>query len=270
MNKPLLEVKNLSFSYEDDIPVFHDISFTLKPGRLYSIMGGNGSGKTTILRCLSHVLTPCSGTITIHGNPVESLTRPECARLISTVPQEHTIIFPYRVINMVVMGRAPYIDMFSMPGKNDHDLAKAAMEEVGISHLADKLYTKISGGERQLVLIARALAQDTPIMILDEPTNHLDFKNQIRILTILKRLVREKGLLVLVATHDPNHTLHFADEVMILHEGSIMTCGSPQEVITSKNIKQVYGVDVDEIRQENRIRGVMPAQYSLWEAEPFT
>ena len=267
MEKTPMEVTSLSFCYEEKIPVFRNLSFTLKQGMLYSIMGGNGSGKTTILRCLSRILNPCEGTITVGGKTLQNLSRSECARLISAVPQEHTIIFPYRVHNMVIMGRAPYIGTFSMPGKNDSDLAEKAMEEVGITHIADKLYTKISGGERQLVLIARALAQNTPIMILDEPTNHLDFKNQIHILTILKRLVDEKGLLVLIATHDPNHTLHYADEVIILHNGSILTNGSPQEVITKKTIKQVYNVDVDEIRQDNQIRGVIPAQHSLLEGE---
>lgn len=267
MKNPLIKVNSLSFCYEEGTPVFENLSFTLKQGMFYSIMGGNGSGKTTILRCLSGILHPCCGNITIDGKPIQTLSRPECARLISTVPQEHSIIFPYRVHNMVIMGRAPYISTFSMPGKNDSDRAYQALEEVGISHLADKLYTKISGGERQLVLIARALVQDTLIMILDEPTNHLDFKNQIHILSILKRLVHEKGLLVLIATHDPNHTLHYADEAMILHRGSILAQGRPQEIITRKNIQRVYAVEVEEIRQDNRIRGVMPAECSLWEGE---
>lgn len=267
MTSNLLEVDNLCFWYEEGVPVFNDISFSLKQGMFYSIMGGNGSGKTTILRCLSRLLTPYQGTITVGGKYIQNMGRAECARMISAVPQEHSIIFPYRVHSMVTMGRAPYIGTFSMPGKTDTSIAEKAMEEVGITHLADKLYTNISGGERQLVLIARALAQDTPIMILDEPTNHLDFRNQIHILTILKHLVHEKGLLVLIATHDPNHTLNYADEVIILHNGTILTQGNPQKVITRETIRQVYDVEVDEIWKNHRIRGVMPAEASLMEGE---
>ncbi len=259
MNMPLLEVEHLGFCYEKDKRVFDDISFQFRKGMLYALMGGNGSGKTTILRCLSGILSRDAGSITIAGRSIESLSRQECARLMSVVPQEHTIIFPYLVSNMVIMGRAPYIGSFSNPSEKDKAIAQEAMHETGITHLSDKLYTKISGGERQLVLIARALAQNTPIMILDEPTNHLDFRNQIRVLSILKRLVRDKGLLAIIATHDPNHALNYADEVMILHQGRIISRGSPQEVINSRNIKQVYAVDVEEIRKENLIRGVMPA-----------
>lgn len=258
MERVLVEAKNLTFGYDKGRNVFVDLSFSLKPGMLYALMGGNGSGKTTVLRCLSGLLPGFSGAITLEGIPIGKLGRNASARKISIVPQEHTIIFPYLVRNMVLMGRAPYIRSFDLPAREDHDIAMKAMEAVGILPLADKLYTKISGGERQLVLIARALAQGTPVMILDEPTSHLDFRNQTLIFSILKNLVREHNLLVITAIHDPNHALHFSDEVMILHEGRIIMSGPPESVITRETIATVYSVEVDEIRQEGRIRGVIP------------
>jgi len=135
------------------------------------------------------------------------------------------------------------------------------MEDVGIMQLSEKLYTRISGGERQLVLIARALTQNTPVMVLDEPTSHLDFRNQILILSLLKRLVQDRGILAIIAIHDPNHALHFADEVMILNKGRITRTGPPGTVLNQSTIRDVYGVEVEEIRREGTIRGVMPLNH---------
>lgn len=269
MDRTLIEARNLTFGYDQSRTVFRDLSFTLKPGMLYALMGGNGSGKTTILRCLSGLLPGFSGAITLEGSPIQEFGRNASARKISIVPQEHTIIFPYLVRNMVLMGRAPYIGTFDLPGSEDREIARKAMEEVGILHLADKFYTKISGGERQLVLIARALAQGTPVMILDEPTSHLDFRNQTLIFSILRSLVRERGLLVIAAIHDPNHALHFSDEVLILHEGSILMSGPPEKVITRETIERVYHLEVDEMRQDGRIRGVIPKQLAIMPGGPL-
>jgi iron complex transport system ATP-binding protein len=255
----LIQATDLSFGYESNRNVFEEVTFSLSPGRLYALMGGNGSGKTTILKCLSGLLRGYTGDIRLAGVPLPGLGRKELARKISLVPQESSIIFPYPVRNMVLMGRAPYIGTFDLPGKNDQAIAEEALQTVGIPHLADKLYAKISGGERQLVLIARALAQKTPVMILDEPTSHLDFRNQTLIFTILGQLVREHGLLVITAIHDPNLALSFCDEVMILHQGRILLSGPPCEVINRKTISRVYSVEVEEIRHNGRIRGIMPA-----------
>ncbi len=261
MENPFIRAEHLTFCYEKDKPVFKDISFSLKRGNLYALMGGNGSGKTTVLRCLTRLLPGYSGSITISGSPLRALTRRETSRLMSIVPQEHTTIFPYLVKNMVLMGRAPYVETFDTPGKKDRDIARQAMEDVGIMQLSEKLYTRISGGERQLVLIARALTQNTPVMVLDEPTSHLDFRNQILILSLLKRLVQDRGILAIIAIHDPNHALHFADEVMILNKGRITRTGPPGTVLNQATIRDVYGVEVEEIRREGTIRGVMPLNH---------
>lgn len=267
MDRALIEAKDLTFGYDRSRKVFEGLTFSLRPGMLYALMGGNGSGKTTALRCLSGLLPGFSGTVTLKGTPIGELSRNESARTVSIVPQEHTIIFPYLVRNMVLMGRAPYIGTFELPGREDRERAEKAMETVGILHLADKPYAKISGGERQLVLIARALAQNTPVMILDEPTSHLDFRNQTLIFSILRHLVREQGLLVITAVHDPNLALHFCDEVMILHQGRLLMSGPPEEIINRDTISRVYSVKVEEIRQEGRIRGVIPAEHPLCTGE---
>ncbi|MCE5274188.1 MAG: ABC transporter ATP-binding protein [Syntrophaceae bacterium] len=263
----LIRVDGLTFAYEKGRPVFSDLSFSLPRGMVCTFMGGNGSGKTTLLQCMSGLLPPLSGSISLDGKDIRELGRRDIARMISIVPQEHSIVFPYTVRNMVIMGRAPYIDTLSSPAPLDLALAEEAMEEVGISTLAQKPYTNISGGERQLVLIARALAQNTRLMILDEPTSHLDFKNQILILSLLRRLVRQKGLLAVISSHDPNQALYFSDEVMILHRGSILKRGLPHEVITRETIKEVYSVDVNVITENGVVRGVMPDAHRLHQGE---
>jgi len=255
----LIEVRDLSFAYEGARDVFADISFTLGKGRLCALMGGNGSGKTTLIKCISGILKPSAGEVRVGGQSLEHISRRERARRMSVVPQEHATVFSYSVQHMVLMGRAPYIGTLALPGPVDLERAQAALEEVGIAHLSDKPFTNISGGERQLVLIARSLAQDTPVMLLDEPTSHLDYRNQILTLSVIRQLVRTRGLLALIATHDPNHALNFADEVLLLHQGAILCSGAPQEVITRETIRTVYGIDVLEFRRDGRVRGLMPA-----------
>ncbi|MBN1636846.1 MAG: ABC transporter ATP-binding protein [Deltaproteobacteria bacterium] len=254
----MIEISTLEFSYINKTSVFTDISFSLPAGRLCALMGGNGSGKTTLLKCIAGLLVPSHGTISIAGTRISKLTKRQRARRMSMVPQEHSTVFPYTVENMVLMGRAPYIDAFAMPGEDDLSVAYQAMQEVGIEHLAHKMYSQISGGERQLVLIARSLAQNTPIMLLDEPTSHLDYRNQILTMSIVRRLVKEKGFLALIATHDPNHALFFADTVIILHQGRILRNGPSGEVINRDNISTVYGIEVQEIRDHDKIRWIMP------------
>jgi len=267
MERSLIQAQNLTFGYDPGKKVFEELSFSLLPGMFYALMGGNGSGKTTALRCLSGLLPGFSGSVTFEGVPIHKLSRNESARKISLVPQEHTIIFPYLVRNMVLMGRAPYVGTFELPGREDREAAEKAMREVGILHLAEKPYANISGGERQLVLIARALAQETPVMVLDEPTSHLDFRNQTLIFSILRHLVREQGLLVITAIHDPNLALHFCDEVMILHQGRLLMSGPPHEVINRDTIFRVFAIQVDEIRENGRIRGVIPSAHPLCTGE---
>lgn len=255
---PMLKVNNLSYGYTRIETVFQGLSFQLCSGRLYALMGGNGSGKSTLLHCLSGFLTGWKGTILIKGKNLLDMSRLELAKSFSFVPQDPGVVFPYDVKSMVLMGRTPFIGTFTRPSQEDRDISRQAMQELGIEFLAEKFFNEISGGERQLVLIARALAQKTPMMFLDEPTNHLDFQNQVRILKILRSLVREKGLLVVMATHDPNHVLQFADQVMILYQGGFLKDGEPQEVITKENIRQVYGVDVLEVKMDSIIRGILP------------
>jgi len=255
--KNLLVGNDISFSYDGKPPIFSRVSFGLQKGKLCALMGGNGCGKTTLLKCINGSLAITCGTINLNGTRIQDIPARQRARLLGTVPQETSVIFPYRVKDVVMMGRAPYIGTFSMPGKQDRYYTEKAMDETGVRALEDEFFTGVSGGERQLVLIARALAQNTPILLLDEPTSHLDFKNQIKILCILKQLVKQNNLLAVMATHDPNQVLQFADTVMIMHNGGFYNQGSPHDVISRESIRAVYEVDVDEIRNSDRIRGVL-------------
>lgn len=256
--RPVIETRNLNFGYTKAKNVFENISFDLRSGQLCALMGGNGSGKTTLIRCLMATLRPDSGRVILRGRDITCLSRAGVARMISSVPQEHSSIFPYTVLSMVLMGRAPHLRTLAGPSKADTLLAQEALAMLGIEDLAARPYTCISGGQRQLVLIARALVQDTPVMILDEPTSHLDYRNQILILGMLKKLVRQKGILVIIATHDPNHALYFADTTIVLHAGSILQTGPPRKVINKEMIREVYAVEVEEIRRDNTICGVIP------------
>ncbi len=253
----LIELRDLAFAYEGCAPTFSGISCRLGSGKLCALMGGNGSGKTTLIKSIAGLLPGYDGQIRIGNDDIKDLSRRRIARQMSMVAQDNDLAFPYRVGDMVLMGRAPYIDTFALPGRDDKAKALQALADVGMQDFKNRYFSKISGGERQMVLIARALAQDTPVMLLDEPTNHLDFKNKILVLHLIKRLVQERNLLALMATHDPNHVLQFADYVMILHEGRIFSEGQPSEVINRETMRAVYGVDVEEIVKDGRIRGVM-------------
>lgn len=258
MHTPMIELRDVSFAYPGEVPVIEDVSFALGGGRLCTLMGGNGCGKTTLLKLIAGLLEPRTGVIRVREQELASLSRRDTARIMSLVPQEHALAFPYSVHEVVLMGRAPHINTLDQPGPRDREMVAQALDEVGISHLGSRLFTQLSGGERQLCLIARALAQDTPIMLLDEPTSHLDFRNQIHTLTTLRRLVRTRSLLAFVVTHDPNQSLSFADEVLMLREGRIRHHGHPREVVNAQTIEDIYDITVREFREGSEVIGVMP------------
>jgi len=221
-----------------------DVSFEAKPGTISVILGPNGSGKTTLFKCLAGLWKPQSGEVSFQDRNLLALPAWKRARLLAVVPQEHEPPFPYSVAQIVLMGRAAYIGTFSSPSAQDIGMAEEAMHALGIYHLREKAYTKISGGERQLTLVARAIAQHTPILLLDEPTSHLDFRNQLAVLTKVQSITRERQLTVLCTLHDPNMALLFGDEVVVLNGGSVQTHGAPHTVITEELLASVYGVSV--------------------------
>ncbi len=228
--------------------ILKGIGFEAPEGRMTTVLGPNGSGKTTLFKCISGLWRPRQGKIRFGDRDLAGLSHAERARLIAVVPQEHDPPFPYTVFDIVLMGRASHIPLFSAPSARDAAAADAALDRIGIGALRGRPYTKISGGERQLALIARALAQEAPVLLLDEPTSHLDFRNQILVLDKVRGIVRQNGLTVLMTLHDPNLAMQFSDHVVMIEDGSILAQGPPVEVLTAENLKRMYALDVSVIR----------------------
>lgn len=241
----MLSVREVYFRHKGKAEdILKGISFDAQKGSITTILGPNGSGKTTLFKCVSGLWKYYRGEIFFDKNAVDKLSFRKRARIFSVVPQEHEPPFPYSVYDVVLMGRASYIGVFSSPGKKDYEMAEEALKIVGIEHLKDKPYTKISGGERQLTLIARALAQNSPVMLLDEPTSHLDFRNQINVLKKIREIAEEKALTVVMTLHDPNMAGLFSDKVVVINSGTKIAEGLPNEIITEALIKKIYDVEV--------------------------
>lgn len=233
----LLQVENGSFAYVKENPILRGITFSLNEGEVLAVMGPNGIGKTTLLKCLMGTLKWQSGRSLIDGND-SSLER----RKIGYVPQAHRFSFPYSVRDMVVFGRAKYMSVFASPGKEDYAAADEALEEMGIAHLRDRSVGRLSGGQLQLVLIARALAGQPRLLILDEPEAHLDFCNQFAILQMIQRLAKEKGIACVMNTHYPNHALRVADHILLL-KGEKYLFARPRDALSRENMMDYFGVD---------------------------
>ena len=242
----MIEVRALHFQHSQHSaqPVLQGVSLRAASGQLTTILGPNGCGKTTLFKCIAGLWQPSQGDVCFHGASILHTPPAQRAKLLSVVPQEHEPPFPYTVFEAVLMGRAAHIGLFAAPKATDREAAESALAEVGITWLRDKTYTKISGGERQLVLIARALAQDTPGILFDEPTSHLDFRNQVMVLRTIKELVMRRQVTALMTIHDPNAALLFSDSVVLLNKGVVIAQGPAQEVITEENLQTVYGIEV--------------------------
>jgi iron complex transport system ATP-binding protein len=238
-----IRLQGATFSYGEH-QVFHGLDLEAGHGDIVCLLGPNGCGKTTLLYCMSGLQRLQSGKVWLGGRDIASLGEVERARTLGFVFQEHHILFPYTVLDVVRMGRAPHLGLFEMPTQRDTEIADAALETVGMEALRLKRYTEISGGERQLALIARALAQEPSVLLLDEPTSHLDFGNQILVLETIARLTQERGLSVLMATHVPDHALFIASQVAMMKDGRFLAVGAPQEVVTEQNLHALYGIGV--------------------------
>jgi iron complex transport system ATP-binding protein len=252
----VISVSGLRFSYGLGFGL-KDISLTVERGKTTVLLGPNGCGKTTLLKCMNALLTPREGEIKINGKDIFRMGRSELARLVGFVPQAHTPSFPYSVEDVVLMGRVSSMSIFQQPSDLDYAKTWQAIEAVGLTALKDRPYTHISGGERQLSLIARAIAQEPAALLLDEPTAHLDFKNQFMVLQMVKKVAKERGMAVVMSLHDPNHALLFSDNVALVHSGEIVMVGEPASVITTETIKQLYGIDIEIVIHNGR-RLVMP------------
>lgn len=219
-----------------------DISLGIGHGEVLCLLGPNGSGKTTLFKTLLGLLLPLEGEVRVLGEPVADWSRAAFARKVGYVPQAHAGLFPFTVMDIVLMGRAARIERFAAPSRHDREIAADCLAALGVSHLRERIYTEISGGERQLALIARALAQEPALLVMDEPTASLDFGNQIRVLEHIGRL-RGRGIAVFMSTHQPEHALRVADRIALLAHGRLVGIGTPTAVATPARLAELYGVD---------------------------
>ena len=239
----ILEVKNLQFAYDADRTIFEDVCLSVDPGQIFTILGRNGAGKSTLLNCLANLYTPKAGEILLDGQPMKNMKLTDVAKIIGYVPQIHVAAYAYTVRDFVVMGRTPYIGLLSHPSKADYEKVDAVLEELNIYHLRDKSYTAISGGERQMVTIARAMVQEPKLILLDEPTAHLDYGNQLRALKLIKSLSR-RGFGVIVTTHNPDHAILLDDTVAILDKAGHLNVGKTSELITAQSLSELYDINL--------------------------
>lgn len=252
----MLQVEDLRFSYGTK-PVFSGVGFRVSGGTLCGLFGPNGSGKSTLFKCCLRLLKSDGGTVRISGRDASRISVPAMARLVSYVPQDHAPPFPFLAREVVLMGRAPHFGGVFGVSAEDRRAAEAALDRLGVLSLADEVYTRLSGGQRQLVLIARAIAQDTPLVMLDEPTSALDFKNQILIWRVLRELA-DSGKTVFACAHDPNHVSWFCDEVVVMDKGGVARTGAPREALDQNLLRELYG-GVCAVGEMAGLRMVYPA-----------
>jgi len=240
--KASLATKGLAIGYGAR-RVGEGIDLALGPSETLCLLGPNGCGKTTLFRTLLGLIPALAGRVELDGTDMAHRSRADIARRIAYVPQAQVSAFPFTVREMVLMGRAARLDLLSAPSRADKDIAETALARLGIAHLAARIFTEISGGERQLALIARALTQEASILVMDEPTASLDFGNQVRVLEQMRALSRS-GQAIIFATHDPDHAFLCADRVALMHEGRMIALGTPEETVTAAHLKTIYGVEV--------------------------
>ncbi|WDP90156.1 MAG: ABC transporter ATP-binding protein [Desulfobacter sp.] len=252
----MLSVDHLEYSFGRR-RVLEDISFTVDKGELCGLFGPNGSGKTTLFQCCLGFLRPDRGRVRLGGRDLKEMKIRETARQAAYVPQHHTPPFPYRVDEMVLMGRTPHMSRFYRPSGRDRAAARAAMERVGISDLAGESYDILSGGQRQLVLIARAIAQETDFIFLDEPTSALDFRNQTMVWNCLRQIA-DQGTGILACSHDPNHVSWFCDTAVVLGPSGVAARGVPEKVFSQDLMDEIYG-GACEVSRAMDVKIILPS-----------
>lgn len=234
-------MKGITFSYSSSL-VLDEIYMELLPAEILCIVGPNGSGKSTLLRCIDQILKPKKGSILLDGKDINHMGKMEIARYMGYVPQSSSNAFPATVFDAVLMGRRPHLGWRS--SDNDIDKVSEALKLLDIENFALRDFSEISGGERQKVLLARAIAQEADVLLLDEPTSNLDVRHQLEVMNIVEKLVKEKGISAIITIHDLNLASKYADRVIILNEGKIYGAGDPLSVLIPENITSAYGVDV--------------------------
>jgi iron complex transport system ATP-binding protein len=239
----MIEVHSVSFRYHEDW-VLQDVSFRVEKGEFVGVIGPNGSGKTTLLKTLYRLLSPQKGEILFELAPLREMSRNDIAKRIAVVSQETQLLFPFSVLETVLMGRSPYLGHLMFESEKDLEIAKRAMEWTNLLPFSERSMDELSGGERKRVFIARALAQEPEVILLDEPTANLDIHHQMDFLDLILTLNREKGLTIVMASHDMNIASEFCDRLILFQKGKIYKIGAPEEVITKENIESVYGCKV--------------------------
>ena len=244
--RDLLRADNVSFRYAADAPLVVDgVTVRLADGALAGILGPNGSGKTTLLRLLSGTRRPTAGRVLLGDHPLDQLSRRDAARQIAVVPQETELAFEYRAIEIVLMGRHPHLGVFTVEGPDDIRIAQDAMAATGTSHLEERPFHELSGGEKQRVVIAAALAQSANLLLLDEPTASLDLGYQLEISALLQRLNRDRGVTMAISTHDLNLAASICRELILVRDGRVLAAGPTGDVLTPENIGRLYDVEAD-------------------------
>ena len=261
IDNKLFEVKNISFDYDGE-EIFSNISFSIEKGDVLCILGPNGTGKTTLIKCLNGLHEVSSGEILINGNNIKKMSFKQISKHIGYIPRAHVPSFPFKVFDVVLMGRAPYLNLTDSPKDEDRKIALDALKALGIEDLKDKEYTNLSGGERQLVFLARVLCQKPDILILDEPTSHLDFGNQIKLLEIIDNLAKS-GLSIIMSSHFPDHAFLSSTKVAILKDKQFIDFGTPDDVVTESNLRKAYSIDVKLIELDNKRKVCVPMKTNL-------
>ena len=262
-----IAANNLSHSFGENL-VLENISFQVPQRDFFIIIGPNGSGKTTLMKIISGILKPQNGRLEILNRPIDKYHRKSLAQTIAFVPQMLSADFPFTVFEMVLMGRSPYLGMLGLEQENDLKIANQAIAFTGLENLAHRKLDQLSGGEQQRVFIARAICQEPDIILLDEPTASLDLAYQVRIMDLMEQLKKEKGITVVMVSHDVNLAAMYADHLLLLHKGQVLCQGLPDEVITYQTLEAAYGctllVDESPLGKSPRVT-LVPGKYSIRE-----
>lgn len=256
----MLQVEDIHFNYGKN-QILKNISFDVEEGLLCGLFGPNGCGKTTLFKCCMKFLKFHKGSVIMDGIDIKKHRIEDMAKVVAYVPQEHKPPFPYLVKEVVLMGRTPHLGGFFGVKRADKEKALNALELLDISHLGEQPYNQLSGGQRQMVLIARAIAQETKLIFLDEPTSALDFSNQMRIWTLLRK-VAEQGITILACSHDPNHVTWFCDKVVVMNNNGIISQGAPNHVITETILDEIYQ-NMCTVRSLDNVKMILPRDVAV-------
>lgn len=253
----MIKIENLNWEYEER-EILKDINIDIEKGKFYTILGQNGSGKTTFIKNIVGILENKNAKIYIDGKKLKDYSKKEIAKKIALVSQQEDINFNFTVEEVVSMGRNPYIEFLKTETEKDREIIKKAMKIANIEDLKNRYITELSGGEKQRVILARAIAQDTKILILDEPTSNIDIKNQIEILDTIKKLQIEKEITIIAVFHDINIGIRYSDNIIFLKDRTIYKTGNAKDILTAENIKEVYDIEVEVIKVDSKRSFIIP------------